>query len=303
MPAGGAFPESAHRRGWGYDRQQYSNLVIDLLLEQANFTSEYIGIADTDSPLVAPGLPDALFHMHPVEEKWIPRVIGYNGCCTGWHAGNTFAFGKNTSIVGEFMVVTGFPIVVKAGHLKDMRRAIVKNVLGKDLVEDKLVGGLFEEAFIKIVQSGHLYSQFDLMMNFVWERHRDEYHWILRDQKRVNHPAFGKGRLSDHPDALAMDVIDSVNPHIGLMKHACRKWEPFYRNYVCLASGSGWDNGECSFETTNDNTTLIKELFVDWEISKGGGREIPGKEWLKSASDYITRARNCTEANYGWMRE
>lgn len=301
MPAGGEFPESAFHRGWGYDRQQYSNMVIDLLLQQANLTSEYIGIGDTDSPLVAPVLPDALFHFNEAEGKWIPRVIGYNGCCTGWHAGNKFAFGENTSSVGEFMIVIGFPIVVKADHLKDLRKTIVRNVLGMDLVEDLLVGGLFEDAFTKILQSGFLYSQFDLIMHFMWENHRDEYHWILRDQERVHHPAFSK-RMSNHPDVLAMDLEDKIIPHIGLMKHQCRTWEPFYRSFVCLASG-GWDFEGCSLETKNDNKTLIEELFVDWEISKmRGNKERPGTEWLESGNDYIMRAQKCTEANFVWMR-
>jgi len=301
LPSRGAFPESAFHRGWGYDRQQYSNMVVDLVLERANLTTEYIGVGDTDSPLVAPILPDALFHFDEIRKKWLPRVIGYNGCCTDWIKGNKFALGENSSLVAEFMVVIGFPIIIKSAHLKDVRKAIVKNILGKDLDHDVIVGGLFEEAFARLTSSGFQYSQFDLMMHVMWEKHREEYHWIMRDQKRVHHPAFDfAGRLSDHPDVLAMDRHDRI-PRVGVMKHSCRTWEPFYRAFVCLASD--WSYDGCSEEGRSQNESLVEELFVDWEISQmGKRREVPGKGWLQSGIKYLNRAQNCNDANFIWMR-
>ena len=300
-PLRGAFQESAFRRGWGYDRQQYSNMIVDLVLERANLTSEYVGIGDTDSPLVAPILPDALFHFDELRKKWLPRVIGYNGCCTGWHEGNKFALGENSSLVGEFMIVIGFPIIVKSAHLKDVRKTITKHILGEDLRNDVIVGGQFEEAFARLTNSGVLYSQFDLIMHVLWEKHRDEYHWIIRDQKRVHHPAFGFDiRLSHSPDVLAMDRHDFI-PHVGVMKHSCSTWEPFYRDFVCLASD--WSYNGCLEEERGKNETLLEELFVDWKISDmKNNREYPGEGWYQSGIEYMNRARSCNEAKFGWMR-
>ena len=302
LPSRGAFQESAFRRGWGYDRQQYSNMIVDLVLERANLTSEYVGIGDTDSPLVAPILPDALFHFDDFRKMWLPRVIGYNGCCTGWHKGNKFALGENSSLIGEFMVVIGFPIIVKSAHLKDVRKTMVKKILGEDLHNDVIVGGQFEEAFARLTSSGVLYSQFDLIMHVLWEQHRDEYYWIIRDQKRVRHPGFGlESRLSESPDVLAMDRHDQI-PHLGVMKHACKTWEPFYRDFVCLASDWSSTNG-CLEEERWKNESLLEELFVDWEISKmGNKRELPKKGWFQIGTQYLNRARHCNDAKFAWMR-
>lgn len=131
----------------GYSRQQYSNFYSDLYSSR-----DYIGIVDTDSYFATPVAPEDLF----VDGK--PRLFGYNGCCTGWSDSLEEAIGGGYSI-GEFMVVIGFPVMVKREHFSLMR----------DHITRRMGASSFEQAFNKIcTKYNHRYSQFDLIAHYLW---------------------------------------------------------------------------------------------------------------------------------------
>lgn len=153
--------------GWrkeGYSRQQYSNFYSDLYSDKT-----YIGIIDSDVVFSTPVTPNDLF----INGK--PRIFGYNGCCAyGFEKCLNEAIGGE--VIGEFMVNTVFPVIIKREHFKPMREHITKQMKADS----------FENAFYKICSKYNYYSQFDLMYHYLWNFKRDEYSWHLKDSVDFN---------------------------------------------------------------------------------------------------------------------
>lgn len=74
--------------------------------------------------------------------------------------------------VGRFMTRYTFPLVLRSSDLPELRRGIAKN----------LSVATFEEAFHKICSEGAgSYSQFEIMMNYLWYNSNDGYAWHIAD--------------------------------------------------------------------------------------------------------------------------
>ena len=233
----------------GYSRQQYSNFYSD------NYTnSEYIGIVDSDSFFATPVTPEDLF----IENK--PRIHGYNGCCTGWQLALDEAIGGYH--VGEFMIALGFPVLIKRTHFADIRNHIQKRMRTNS----------FEEAFKKIcTKYPNEYSQFDLLVHYLWHFKRDEYTWHLNNALNSKHGAFTK-LMSEK-----QEVLDANKPIVGLMKHgnhqvySSKIFNVIY-DYVCL--GSKMKAGDCRQYGRDDIVDgTIKNLFVDWTFETAYWKE------------------------------
>ena len=227
-------------RGEGYARQQYSTFYDDLYTE-----AEYVGIVDSDSFFTTSVVPEDLF------EDGLPRLIGYNGEGTGWCASAPMAVGA--SCVGEFMVVIGFPFMVKREHFKEMRDHITKTTQSAS----------FEEAFFKICNqhTGH-YSQFDIMGTYLWHFKRDEYSWHLRNGIASQHPVLSGSLLTNDPQALVKDI-----PKVGVMKHGGASFDifPVIIDYICV--GSDWTAGDCTnFYRDDINQAVKHNTLVDWNV-------------------------------------
>ena len=107
------------------------------------------------------------------------------------------------------MVVIGFPVMVKREHFKSMR----------DLITTRMKASSFEEAFYFICSRyNEKYSQFDIIVHYLWNYKRDEYSWHLVDGSVAKHLAFTK-RMSEKKHVLEMN-----DPIIGLMKHGAFKF-------------------------------------------------------------------------------
>jgi hypothetical protein len=159
--------------------------------------------------------------------------------------------------IGEFMVVIGFPVIVKREHFKQMR----------DHITDRMNSDTFEEAFHKICSKyNNHYSQFDLIAHYLWFHKRDEYSWHLNDWQQSKHPAFKK-RMSDKEEVLKMN-----RPIQGLMKHGNHLVYSDYLfklagDYLCVASEN--EAGSCKrfFATTPDlSEGTLANLFVDFQF-------------------------------------
>ena len=178
----------------GYARQQFSGFYAD------NYTNNtFIGIVDTDAYLLAPVEVSDLFklgHHGP-----IPRVIGYNGCCSSWDHSVKFALGLDS--VAEFMYGVGFPITVNRSHLADVREHVCKH-LGTHT---------FEEAFGQICRETKQFSQFGIIWNHLWHFKREYYDWHLLDHNKSHHADF-HSRKTSSPEVLARDI-----PKAGVMHH------------------------------------------------------------------------------------
>ena len=171
----------------GYSRQQYSNFYSDLYSN-----NEYIGIVDSDTFFATPVTPDDLF----INGK--PRVIGYNGVVPSL---KRETFGYET--IGEFMCDGSFPMLIKREHFKVIRELFTKHMKAKT----------FEEAWYKMCSRKKLYSQFDIMLYFLWFYKRDEYSWHFVDAKKANHIAY-RNRATNDPAVLSKN-----EPVIHVMRH------------------------------------------------------------------------------------
>ncbi len=74
--------------------------------------------------------------------------------------------------VGRFMTRYSFPVVLRSSHMAEIRAGIAEN-LGAET---------FEEAFNMICSGGvGSYSQFEIIMNYLWYNLNDEYAWHIAD--------------------------------------------------------------------------------------------------------------------------
>ncbi len=100
-----------------------------------------------------------------------PRVVGFNQE-SDWNSEVTARAVGGHRGIGRFMTKYSFPVLLKSSHLPEMRTGIAKN-LGVDT---------FEEAF-RMICSGGFYSQFEIMMNYLWYNRNDEYAWHIADPR------------------------------------------------------------------------------------------------------------------------
>ncbi|CAN0257895.1 unnamed protein product, partial [Scytosiphon promiscuus] len=144
----------------GYSRQQYSNFYADLYTD-----AEFLAIVDTDSAFQAPAVPSDLF------ENGKPIVVGFNQR-SAWNSNITTQAVGGGEDVSSFMHVYSFPVVLRASDLPSMRAGIAEN-LGTET---------FDDAFHMICSPGAgSYSQFNIILNYMWYNMRDSYAWHLAD--------------------------------------------------------------------------------------------------------------------------
>ena len=299
-------------RGLGYDRQQYSNFVQDRLFmlpsaaAQKSSVPEFLGFLDSDSFFNAAVHPSDLFDWDNERQSWKPRVLGYNGCCIPWSSMATVhAIGKRPA--GMFMVVIGFPIIIKTEHLPYIRQRMVERLVGtKDNNNDDEA---FDQAFRNVCDYPGGYSQFDIMMNILWDSlYRDEYSWTLRDQANSNHGAFIQ-TLNDDAEVLAKDDFRAQIPRMGLMHHAepfmGDKYAPKFVQLVQEAVNSGIclyndENRSCLDPSRHEFCRKVvanhKELFTDWRR----GNENPAINSIVSFEKHRQRVF-CNSQAWPWL--
>eukprot|EP00668_Euglena_longa_P015667 GGOE01019791.1.p1 GENE.GGOE01019791.1~~GGOE01019791.1.p1 ORF type:complete len:407 (-),score=46.66 GGOE01019791.1:294-1493(-) len=192
MPPEGTLCDKFRRIG--YARQMYSNFYADNLTN-----ADFIGIFDTDAVFTAPVTAEDLFSLDDGQMK--PKMMGINGCCTEWQAATPYAIGS--AAVADFMVDFTFPFVVRRQDFPKIREH-VRATLNKST---------FDEAYSDICNTKKLYSQFDIMGNYLWHHQRSNYDWHLWRADRLNHPRYSK-LLQEDPEVLA-----AHRPTITIAKH------------------------------------------------------------------------------------
>eukprot|EP00668_Euglena_longa_P013945 GGOE01017897.1.p1 GENE.GGOE01017897.1~~GGOE01017897.1.p1 ORF type:complete len:726 (-),score=70.25 GGOE01017897.1:117-2168(-) len=147
----------------GHDRQQLIMFFADHYCD-----AEFIGFVDTDCLFITPVVLSDLF----VDGK--PVVIGMIGKPTG--AGKFF-WKQTPNGTHRFLrkpeVVRGmnyFPVVIHRSHLRELRSYVEE-------LHKKSFGDVFRR-FTKWP-----YSQFNVMLTYLWYFHREEYTWHLEDRR------------------------------------------------------------------------------------------------------------------------
>lgn len=227
-------------RGEGYSRQQYSNFYADLYSDH-----EYIGLLDSDTFFATQVTPEDLF----IDGK--PRMFGYNACCSSWVEATPVAIGGE--MVGEFMVVNGFPVIIKRKHFSLIRQHIT----------EKMKAANFEDAFLTVCSNfSAKYSQFDLMAHYLWNFKREEYSWHLNDWENSKFNGYNR-RMSTKTEALDMNrPIVSLMKQAGHFGYSADLFKLIY-DYICTASEL--KAGDCeSYASKGIILGAKKNLFVDW---------------------------------------
>jgi hypothetical protein len=258
-------------RNEGYSRQQYSNFFGDL---QSN--ASFIGIVDSDAMFATPITPNMLFRYDHVSKTHKPVMYAYdNPTATGW-CGQLTKVAVGGECVGEFMVVIGFPVMVKREHFASMRNMFISN-LGKRN---------FNEVFHALCtdSGGQHYSQFDLIGNYLWHHHRADYDWHIRGTEQAGHP----GLYAISTDKISAEVRATDIPMIGRMKHNFKGY-PAFTKFFCV--GTNWMAGEClRFRNEQTEQFVRYNLAADWYEENGLGPEqpwtIPNRTWDEVMSEH-----------------
>jgi len=240
--------------------------------------AEYIGIVDSDSYFSAPVLPSALFE----QPSGKPRVIGYNGCCTGWSLGVQVALGLEP--VAEFMVGIGFPFIVKRVHFKHLRVHVTSVTGSKN----------FDDAWYKICSASeeqNQYSQFDIIGTYLWHFHHDDYDWHIKPATYRHH---------NFPDVLTNDsqVLLRDVPHIGIMQHGyALGW---LYDFLCLAS----DNlaGGCSMDITDEiRQGTIENYLNDGTVATSADWQTRGLDYEPLFKQEVRRSLAANDVAIGML--
>ncbi len=206
---------SPYYRGTGQNRQQLIMFWAD------NFTSsEYVGFLDTDTLFVTAVTKEDLFEMDkpiifgifgPTAETWWIRV-----------AKSTAAMLGKPEVM---RCMAYFPVIIKTRHLKSLRRHV------------EILHGMSFNNYYKLL-AREPYSQFNIMCNYLWHHHPNEYSWHV--QKYVdqgNGGAIGLG----HANVNFSSEMLWPKPRVAIhTPYHFRKMNPEFLNTV-MATGFCYD--------------------------------------------------------------
>lgn len=174
-----ARPEVYHSKG--HTRQQWAMFWAD------NYTdAPLVGFVDTDAVFVAPVSDAALF-----DGAGRPRVLATVGApANHWWSSAPAATYVALGHLEAMRCMTYFPVVVKREHLAPMRAHITQAV----------GAATFDDAFARF--SRGIFSQFNIMCNYLWYHHRDEYAWTLQERVR--------GWRGNVPGQISAETLDAL---------------------------------------------------------------------------------------------
>jgi hypothetical protein len=240
-----AQPAEATYHSSGHTRQQLLMFWAD------NFTTaDYIGFVDTDTVFVTRVVDSDVF------DGPKPRIIGLVGRPqNSWWAGVP---PSTQAAIGQPEVMrcmTYFPVVIKRMHLQQLRTHV-----------EVLHGKSFDDVFRNITTS--VFSQFNIMCNYLWYHHRDEYAWALQ-QHTPGWNGTVEGQLPHQElqqllsDPKLTRPVARTSIHAGYMTGGIA--EPMLQGF-CLSGGSALRPELCSVRP--NRTQLQQELFLfegnDW---------------------------------------
>ena len=174
MAGGGGVPARPPPHGTyihGGDRQQYETFLLDTVLPPGTPPDTVLGVVDADTLPITFPTKESFFDHHgkPIV---VGRVETFPPNSTGlWAraAGTTLFFlGKPQPARG----MANFPFLVRAHHLSALRAHV-----------EALHGAPFAATFKRLREQVY-YSQFNIILTYLWHWHRDEYDfklWVVTD--------------------------------------------------------------------------------------------------------------------------
>ncbi|KAK3580859.1 hypothetical protein CHS0354_032920 [Potamilus streckersoni] len=239
--------------GKGHERMQR-----DFFYPETKVKKKYVGFLDTDTVFVTRVTPDLLF------EDGKPVIIAnYGECGTPWWDGaskTTAAIYKAKEIM---RCMSYFPVIIKVEHIVEVRKYL-----------EKLHGKPFDEIFKQF--SAIAIAQFNIMCQYLWNFHRDEYKFYFHVRSTIPGKWKGEGSIPEkesfefyQTNVTDAQKVPKVRTSIHYRYHD--NWEDFntYKNVVkkgiCYSGGFDICPEQCK---QFNRTALQKELFYfeynDW---------------------------------------
>ncbi|KAL3873070.1 hypothetical protein ACJMK2_036229 [Sinanodonta woodiana] len=239
--------------GKGHERMQR-----DFFYPETKVNKTYVGFLDTDTVFVTRVTPDLLF------EDGKPIIIanyGEPGSSFWNRASRTTA--KIYKAKEIMRCMSYFPVIIKVEHVVEVRKYL-----------EKLHRKPFDEVFRQF--SGNGISQFNIICQYLWNFHRDEYKFYFHVISSTPGKWDGKGSVPERESVefyktnfTAAQKVPKTRASIHYRYHP--KWEDFntYRNIVkkgiCYSGGFNICPEKCK---DFNRTVLQKELFYfefnDW---------------------------------------
>ena len=225
----------------GKDRMQR-----DMFYPERCTSKKYVAFVDTDTLFITRIIPEMLF----ADDK--PIIIGIYGKEISPHWANSAHSTANLFKTKEVMkCMTYFPVVLKVDHIIHARQYI-----------EKLHGMPFDEVFIKLKSKS--FSQFNIMCQYIWLFHRNEYQFHLQLQvKETKLPS------SYRVDALEINKNlseEQRRPTVRVCNHYKKvdhwkteeAYRDLFRSSICFAGGFDLCSEKCK---AYDKKSLRKYMF------------------------------------------
>ena len=200
-----SIPEFYHDNG--HTKQQLVMFYADKFSQHTD--TEYIAFMDTDSMFVTPILPSFLFNgSKPIVQGLRGKSMGEGGWWQRVNFHDSRTIGRK--LIACFM--TYFPVIIKKHHFAEIRKFVRKQKNTTSFLDAFKEFSVYDE-----------FSQFNIMLNYLFFHHREEYEWrfqtVLNGKKK-------KGLISlQAGDNILTEIervpVPSVTSH---WKYARRKF-------------------------------------------------------------------------------
>ena len=226
----------------GKDRMQR-----DMFYPEICTSKKYVAYVDTDTMFITRIIPEMLF----VENK--PIIIAIYGNITNqfWNrvSQSTAKIFKTKEVMRG---MANFPVIIKVDHIVKMREYL-----------ENLHNMSFDEILPKL--KVHSFSQFNLMCQYIWLFHRNEYEFRFQLQtKGMPNVISGREDSKYYDKTLTTEQRKPIARWCAHYKYILRNWknQNAYRNLlrssICFSGGFELCPEKC---TQYNKTSIRREMF------------------------------------------
>ena len=277
----------------GFDRMQR-----DMFYPENCTSKKYVGYVDTDTMFITRVIPEMMF----IEDK--PIIIGVYGNTTNNYWSVSSHSTANIFKTKEVMkCMSYFPVILKVEHVIQMRGYL-----------EKLHNMPFDEILQKLQsnQSSGLvttFAQFNLMCQYVWMFHRNEYVFHLQFQPRPHQVIVPKREDPTYYDKMVTAEqkfpVARTAVHYKYVPADWRKEETYrhlLRSGICFCGGFELCPDKCKqYNKSSVRTEMFEFDLMNWTWDKRciEAQNIHYKEAAKySSSNYSDIIRKaCNEVD------
>ena len=235
----------------GKDRMQR-----DMFYPEMCTSNEYVAYVETDAMFITRVIPEVLF------EEGKPVIIGIYGYVldTIWEsvARSTFNMFKTKEVI---RCLANYPVIFKVEHIIQLRRYL-ENLHNMTLDS------------ILIAKKDTFFSQFNIMCQYIWMFHRNEYNFHLQFQPWKSQP--GPLPLAIEDDAYYKREVtpEQTTPfprptchfkYVGGNWKSPEVYRDILKRSICFAGGFELCQDVCKY---HNSSTVRKQMFyfdnIDW---------------------------------------